>query len=149
MKFLKLFWKGLRLYLLPLSVGLLCWILMTQVLFLGYVPTSSMEPTIPAGSYILGCRIFSEPKVGDIIIFERDEKLMVKRVAATPGDVVVWDELKYIEGVARPQRKEAACTVPDGCYFVLGGNTQDSWDARYWDDPWVSRNIIVLFFIFK
>ncbi len=34
------------------------------VLFIGYVPTESMEPTMPKGSYILGCRIFRGVECG-------------------------------------------------------------------------------------
>ena len=46
--------------------------------FLGYVPTSSMEPTIRQGSFIVAARMAywsSEPKVGDIIVFSHDGKV--------------------------------------------------------------------------
>ena len=53
-----------------------------HVLFIGYVPSESMEPTLKAGSYIIGSRIYGELKTGDIIIFEHDGKMLVKRIAA-------------------------------------------------------------------
>ena len=43
----------------------------------------------------------------------------------------------------QPYRKETILTVPEGCYFVLGDNTQNSYDSRYWDDPFVREESIV------
>lgn len=48
----------------------------------GYVPTSSMEPTLETGSLILGLRLFDELETGDIIIFRHDSSYLVKRIAA-------------------------------------------------------------------
>ena len=42
------------------------------VFFWGFVFTQSMEPTIPAGSLILGTRLLGELEVGDIIVFKHD-----------------------------------------------------------------------------
>ena len=33
--------------------------------------------------------------------------------------------------------------VPEGCYFVLGDNTQNSWDSRYWETPFITQEQIV------
>ena len=62
-------------------------------LFIGYVPSESMEPTLKAGSYIIGSRIYGELKTGDIIIFEHDEKMLVKRIAATEGERITENGL--------------------------------------------------------
>ena len=61
---------------------------MKAVFLFGYVPTASMEPTLPEGSYILGLRIYGELEKGDIIIFKHDGKLLVKRIAALPGEAI-------------------------------------------------------------
>ena len=95
------------------------------VFFVGYVPTESMEPTIPKGSYILGCRIFGELKVGDIIVFEHEGKQLVKRIYAVGSDVV--------------EHKGQQLTVPEGCFYVLGDNKRNSLDSRYWEDPFAER----------
>lgn len=48
----------------------------------------SMEPTLERGSYIIGCRIYSNLETGDIIIFRHNRKLLVKRIVAVEGDMV-------------------------------------------------------------
>ena len=75
-------------WLIPASVLVTTVLLFRFVFFIGYVSTESMEPTIHKGSFILGCWIFGELKVGDIIVFEYEGKQIVKRVAAVGGDVV-------------------------------------------------------------
>ena len=102
-----------------------------------------MEPTLPQESFIFGIRIFDEPQVGDIVVFEKDGALLVKRIAAGPGDTVDLTELSYMPTVPIPVWNSPVVTVPEGCYFVLGDNTQNSWDSRYWEEPFISHQQIV------
>jgi len=62
-------------------------ILFRFVLFIGYVPTESMEPTLHKDSFIIGSRIFGELDVGDIVVFRHEGKLLVKRIAAVGGNM--------------------------------------------------------------
>ncbi len=104
------------------------------VLFIGYVPTESMEPTIHKGSYILGHKIFGELHVGDIIVFEHEGKKLVKRIAAVGGDVV--------------EHKGRQLTVPEGNFYVLGDNSHNSYDSRYWEEPFAQKqNLLALLVI--
>lgn len=108
-----------------------------------YVPTVSMEPALPQGSFIFGMRIFDEPEVGNIIVFEKDSALLVKRVVAKSGEEVNLSKLPYMITAPIPVWDDPIITVPDECYFVLGDNTQNSWDSRYWEDPFVAYHNIV------
>ena len=90
---------------------------------LRYVPSDSMEPTLEAESLILGLRIHGEPEKEDIIIFKRDGTYMIKRIAATEGDIIVHNGQTQ--------------TVPIGCLYVLGDNQLNSHDSRYRKEPYV------------
>lgn len=77
-------WK----WLLPVLITLMTVILLKSVFLFGYVPTASMEPTLPKGSYIVGLRLYTDLEKGNIIIFRHDGKLLVKRIAAVGGEYV-------------------------------------------------------------
>lgn len=140
---MKIIWKRVKPWCIPMGLTLLFYGLFRFVFLVGYVPTESMEPTLPQGSFILAIRIFDEPEVGDIIVFEKDGALLVKRVAAKSGEKVDLSKLPYMTTVPIPIWDDPVITVPDGCCFVLGDNTQNSWDSRYWENPFVEYHNIV------
>ena len=140
---MKRIWLRVKPWMLPIGLTLLIYLLFRFVFLLGYVPTSSMEPTLQEKSFILGSRIFSELKSGDIIIFEKDGVLLVKRIVGCPGDKVDLSQLAYMTTVPIPVWDSPVITVPEGCYFVMGDNTQNSWDSRYWETPFITQEQIV------
>ena len=58
--------------IIPIVLTLFALVVFKTILFIGYVPTSSMEPTLDAGSYIVGSRVVGELDAGDIIIFRHE-----------------------------------------------------------------------------
>ena len=135
--------RKLKCLKIPIIVTLSMIFLFRTVLFIGYVPTASMEPTLKAGSYILGTRFTGELGVGDIIVFRRDGQLVVKRIAGVPGDIINLSELFYMTTLPIPVWEENVITVPEESYFVLGDNTENSIDSRYWEEKFVKQSDIV------
>ena len=74
--------KKYRWILLPILLCVSVWTLFQTVFFVGIVPSSSMEPTIPTGSVIWGLRLPKEIQKNDIVVFQHGEKALVKRVVA-------------------------------------------------------------------
>ncbi len=120
---MKLLFKKIRPFIIPVIVTLTIVILFHSIFFLGYVPTESMEPTLDTGSIILGIRRFGELQKGDIVVFKFDGSYLVKRIAAVEGDVI--------------EHKGSSKTVPESCVYVLGDNAEHSYDSRYWEDPFI------------
>lgn len=125
------------------------------------VPTGSMENTILPGDDLIGLRFAymkEDPQRGDIIIFDfpdDETQKYVKRIIGLPGETVYITEGKvYINGseepLLEPYLKEdwTIATgpfyfeVPEDSYFVMGDNRNNSYDSRYWNNTFVSRDKI-------
>lgn len=130
-------------WMLPVGLTLIFYLVLRFVLLVGYVPTPSMEPTLPQNSIIIGTRLFGELKTGDIIVFQKDGVLVVKRIAGCPGERIDLTKISYMDSVPIPIFEQEVITVPENAYFVLGDNSQNSWDSRYWEDPFISAEEIV------
>lgn len=136
--------------------------LKTFVIINATVPTGSMENTIMPGDCIMGFRLaytFSEPQRGDIIIFkypDDETQKYVKRIIGLPGDTVTIEDGEiYINGSATPYQESYLkeewiiatgpyeFEVPEDSYLVLGDNRNDSKDARYWSNSYVSKDEII------
>ena len=115
--------------LLPIITAITILLLFRFVLLIGYVPSESMEPTLKKESLILGSRLYGDLKMGDIVVFEHEGTVMVKRIAACPGEEITVDGILYY--------------VPDGSYFMLGDNKDNSYDSRYWECPYISEEKII------
>ena len=120
--------------------------------FVANVPTGSMETTVPTGSQVITTRCFNKDNVerGDVVVFYSEELDMVllKRCIGLPGDAVEFDGEgnTYINGeyydesyVSSYSDFEGSFEVPEGCYFFCGDNRRSSFDARFWDDPYIEK----------
>lgn len=146
-------------FVIAIAVAL---ILKNFVIINATVPTGSMENTIEPGDDLFGLRLayaFSEPQRGDIIIFkfpDDESEKYVKRIIGLPGETVtITDGRIYIDDEQEPLEEDYlkeewtratgpfSFEVPQDSYLVLGDNRNDSYDARYWENTYVSKDAIV------
>ena len=136
--------KQYRWAVLPFFLCFGVWLLFQTVLLVGVVPSSSMEPTIPEGSIILGTRVVGSLGQGDIIVFRHGGKTLVKRIVAVGGDTV---SLNDQDGSFAVNQELATATriliVPKDYFFVVGDNRQNSFDSRFWEEPFVGAKWVL------
>lgn len=148
------FWANYGYLIITAAVVILVFRVLLQ---LAFVPSGSMETTIPTNSLLVSWQIpylvsDPQPQRGDVITFWSREydKLLVKRVVGLPGDEITFSggyvyingellEESYlpVQGNTKPREGKTAFRVPEGCLFMLGDNRTGSTDSRFWSDPYV------------
>ena len=123
-----------------LLIFLVTTFLMNYVLINAYIPSGSMENTIMTGDRVIGLRFIRHYNRGDIVIFPDPDGggyYLIKRIIGLPGDTVSINgtplEEPYLKETMRKD-ETFSITVPDGGYFMMGDNRNDSFDARYWEN---------------
>lgn len=116
----------------------------------------SMVPTIHEQDIILTNRLAYKKRnvsMGDIVVFTYRDYNYVKRVLGMPGDEIEFQdgyvlvngkilEEHYLDPTIRTYSNDKF-TVPDGMYFVLGDNREESIDSRYFPDIYIARKDII------
>lgn len=103
---------------------------------------------------------FYSPKRGDIVCFDMQDDVFIKRVIGLPGETVTFkdgyvyinDELLYepylaIQGITLPALQDEF-VVPEDSVFLLGDNRLNSLDSRYWPDPYLKISDIKCKYLF-
>ncbi len=125
------------------------------------IPSASMEPTIMTGDRLIGNRLAylnEDPQRGDVVIFlypDNEKEYFIKRVIGLPGETVtVVDGKVYINDSPYPLDESAYLhtvpigdfgpfKVPEGAYFMMGDNRNNSMDSRFWNQPYVYKDKIL------
>ncbi len=113
-----------------------------------FIPSGSMEPTLTEGDRIIVSKIHYRlgiPQRGDIVVFKypvNPDKDFIKRVIGLSGETLeIRDSKLYINGefVEQPflppglnYGSYGPVNIPQGHYFVMGDNRNNSEDSRFW-----------------
>lgn len=149
----------------PIVIAVVIAILLKTLVFANaIVPTGSMLNTIQEGDRIIASRlayIKEDPQRYDIVIFkypDDETQPYVKRVIGLPGETVeIVDGTVYITQtngeiiqlddsfvtVDEPYGDYGPFEVPEGHYFMMGDNRNNSWDSRFWDNKFVAEDKII------
>lgn len=135
-------------------------IIFVYVIFnISFVTSGSMEPTIKERELTITNRLaytVKDPGRGDIVICRAGDQneLMLKRIIGLPNDEisfvdgyvfingVICDESAYLKSDVETNCTESF-TVPEGCYFLLGDNRENSIDSRHWNNTFVKRENLI------
>jgi signal peptidase I len=124
-----------------------------------YIPSSSMVPTLHVHD-VVGVDKLVKPsglQRGDIVVFfpnleQYKGERFIKRLIGIGGDTIeIKEGTLYRNGqaVSEPYLNEkmnytyGPITVPQGKFFFLGDNRNDSLDSHLWPDPFLGPDAIV------
>lgn len=133
-------------------------ILFQTVFMLSLIPSSSMKPTIEVNNVVFSTRYdVDEEDIErfDILVFippDNPDITYIKRVIGLPGETIeVKGGKVYADGIelddsfingSQNQVGDGVYEVPEGYYFFLGDNRNNSKDSRFWDKPYVPADDI-------
>ena len=129
-------------------------ILFQRVWMFSLIPSESKASTIQKGDFVISTRYdigSDDIKRYDILIFtppDEPDVTYIKRVVGLPGETIeVANGKVYADGVELDDSfiqapmdnsmGNGTYTVPEGCYFFLGDNRNNSKDSRFWEKKYV------------
>lgn len=141
-------------YILPVFIALaIMFVIRTFFLGMFYVPSESMVPTLEINDHVAVTKLsykMHEPERGDVVVFKyppNEEQGLkevdyVKRLIGLPGETLeIKNNTVFIDGTPLKETylnegtnmpDYGPITIPEGEYFMMGDNRNNSSDSRAW-----------------
>jgi signal peptidase I len=147
----KALWENFQILLVALILAL---IVRAYVAEPRFIPSDSMVPTLQVGDRLVIEKIsyrLHPPEFGDIVVFDPPQQLQdqgyskdqafIKRIIGRPGQTIeVKNGTVYLDNrplqesyiAEAPNYRLPSVTVPEGMFFVMGDNRNNSNDSHVW-----------------
>lgn len=148
---LKALWENLQILVVALILALLVRAYVAEPRF---IPSDSMVPTLQVGDRLVVEKIsyhLHPPEFGDIVVFDpplqlqrqgyKKDQAFIKRIIGQPGQTIEIKNGKvFVNGQAlqepyiaeSPNYIMKPAQVPEGAFFVMGDNRNNSNDSHVW-----------------
>ncbi len=148
---LKALWENLQILIVALILALLVRAYIAEPRF---IPSDSMVPTLQVGDRLVVEKIsyrLHQPKFGDIVVFDpppqlqrqgyKKDQAFIKRIIGQPGQTIEIKNGKVFvnhQPLQEPYIAESPsyimkpAQVPEGTFFVMGDNRNNSNDSHVW-----------------
>ena len=143
-------------WIIPIVFAVIIAFAINKFVFISvYIPSGSMIPTLNIDDKLIVTRIWNKDNIkrGDILVFESEElnETVIKRVIGLPGDhVEITDGVVKVNGEVLDEsyvKNNEDCNiifeVPEGKLLFLGDNRAVSYDARYWENPYIDKDDVL------
>ena len=146
---MKLIQNAIEEFIIPIFLGCLIALVMNSIIGVDVVIGNSMLPTFVDGEKLIENKLVkftSDLEKDDVITFNIEGSILIKRIIATPGDTVTYEDGvflvndMYVEEYSdysfidnpdeRVDLSVSELTLGEDMYFVAGDNRNFSSDSR-------------------
>ena len=117
------------------------------------INTESMSKTINIGDKVYVDKNYDEIEAGKVYKLKKDGEIYYARCIGVGGDnIAIENDNVYINDILFSENYVSSqmstkinlrVNVPEGEYFFLCDNRDNSYDSRYWNDRFVSKDEII------